>query len=128
MSTNHSVFGRQQNNRSNKRKQQCRDIFGDKLSKDKDSNNVRFVFQNINGLQLEDNKEKKELIRDFINKYKVDFFAMAEVNVNWRIVQKKQNLHSLAKKWFEHSRVTTANNLITSSRKFHQQGGVAIIA
>ena len=87
MNLTNSISSRHREQGSNNKEHKCRDIYGDKLKKDKSKDNIRFVFQNINRLQLEENKEKKELIREFINKYKVDFFAMAEVNVNWRIVQ-----------------------------------------
>ena len=53
--------------------------------------------------------------------------AVAEVNINWRVVGKRENLHSLTSTWFENSRAITSNNMITSTKFQHQQGGTAII-
>ena len=52
---------------------------------------------------------------------------MSEVNINWKIVEKKKSLKTLANKWFEKSCVSIAHNTINSTKYAHQQGGVAII-
>ena len=52
---------------------------------------------------------------------------MSEVNVNWRIVEKKKSLRTLVRGWFEQSNVSIAHNTINSTKYAYQPGGVAII-
>lgn len=122
-----SVASRHDNNRRVQETTECREYYGDKISKSKSKKDIRVLFQNINGLGSSDETDKRASIREFINTYKVDVFAMAEVNMNWKIVAKKQSLASLAKEWFEHSRVVTAHNMLVNTKTPHQQGGTAII-
>ena len=64
-------------------KKQSRDTYGDIMRKKKKKKRIRVVFQNINGLMVEDEEnDKREYIKEFINKYNVDVFGLAEVNVN----------------------------------------------
>ena len=122
-----STWQGEMKSQDNIRKISCRDTFGDKLQKHKKRGNIRIVFQNINGLGTTDETCKRDLIREFITLYNIDCFAMAEVNINWKIVAKKESLNSLAKQWFQNSRVVTSHNAITSTRYHHQQGGVGMI-
>ena len=103
------------------------DYYGDKISKSKSKRNIRVVFQNINGLRVTKETDKRDNIRQFINTYKIDIFAAAEVNINWKIVSKKQSLPSLAKEWFDNSRAIASHNILVNTKTSHQQGGVAII-
>ena len=126
MISNNSALTRQEKQKSQQSKE-SRDTFGDKIKRKKNSNTLRVVFQNVNGLMPKDNEDKRELIRDFINDYKVDIFMMAEVNVNWKIVGKKHDLRSITKKWYKDSRVAVAHNLLGGSKSSHQPGGVSSI-
>ena len=103
----------------------CRYLYGDNFSKNKAKKTLRIVFQNINGLGTSEETDKRDFIREFINTYKIDCFCMAEVNTNWKIVARKESLSALAKKWFRHSRVITAHNVVSNTKFPHQQGGVA---
>ena len=58
----------------------------------------------MNGFGVIEPKIKKNLIKEFIMKFNVDIFAMAEVNVNWRLVKKKEGLKELCRDWFKNSR------------------------
>ena len=110
------------------RKQISRDTHGDVLKKKKKKNRIRIVFQNINGLMIEDEAiDKRELVREFINKYEIDFYALAEVNVNWSLVPRTDNLYTKCNEWFEHSRISTSHNTLMRTKKRYQPGGVAII-
>ena len=102
-------------------------IYGDVLRKKKKKENIRIVYQNINGLGTCEETDKRELISTFINDYRVDCFAIAEDNVNWKIVAKKESLYQYAKECFSNSRVATSHNIWGHTKKPHQQGGVAII-
>ena len=104
----------------------CRDIYGDKMEKKK-RENIRIVNQNINGLGTSVETDKRDAIKNFIVKNKIDLFVMSEVNINWKVVAKRNSMGMLAKKWFENSRAITANNTLYNTKNHHQQGGVAII-
>lgn len=112
--------------RNDSEKLNCR-YFGDKFHNSKKGTIMRIVFQNINGLGTSEETDKRDFIREFINKYNVDCFCMAEVNINWKIVAKKESLHNLARSWFRNSRVVTSNNLLNNTKYPHQQGGVGMI-
>ena len=131
MSKSQSGIQRRQNTKQallNIRKLDSRNTYGDKLRKKKTNSNMRLVFQNIHGFGTADETCKDELIKEFINEYKIDSFNMSEVNTNWKIVAKKKSLTEMAKEWFEHSNVSTAHNTITSTKKPYQPGGVATIS
>ena len=113
--------------RINKGNNDSRDTYGDMLSKSKETGITRFMFQNINGLGTTEKSNKREYLREFIDYYNINIMALAEVNINWRIVGKK-SLYTLSKKWFENSRVVTSNKVITSTKRNHQQGGVTIMS
>ena len=104
-----------------------RNIHGDVLSKKKVRTNIRIIFQNINGFGVTEPQVKKELIKEFINKYNIDIYAMAEVNTNWKLVAKKESLREICKEWFRLSRTNVAHNHIAHTKKPHQQGGVGMI-
>ena len=109
-------------------KSKCRGTYyGDNLKKKKESENLRILFQNINGIGTTKETDKKEVLRDFINEYKVDCYAIAEVNVNWKIVPTKDSMHTFFKDSFQNCRVTSAHNLWGNTKKPHQQGGVGIV-
>ena len=107
---------RLENTKAKKRKNRSRDTFGDKLHKHKNSDIIRIMFQNLNGLGTSEETCKRELIKEFLTDYNIDIYAMAEINTNWKIVSKKQSFLALAKTWFSHTKVVTANNLITSTK------------
>ena len=76
MSTVPSVQVRQlEEQRLNKEYLSCRDTYGDIMSKSKSKGIMRVIFQNINGLGTKEESNKREYLREFINKYKVDVMA-----------------------------------------------------
>ena len=129
MSFNSSGSSRQDAKQSKNRKTISRDTHGDLFKKKKKQNRIRIVFQNINGLMIEDEAiDKRALVKEFINKYQVDFYALAEVNVNWSLVPRNDNLYSVTKEWYENTRVVTSHNTLIKTKKRYQPGGVAIIS
>ena len=127
MKNNSSDSRRHGVNQRRNRKTHSRNIHGDVLKKKKVRSNVRIIFQNVNGFGVTDPEVKRDLIKEFINKYSIDIYAMAEVNVNWKIVAKKESLRELCNEWFSLSRTCVAHNHIAHTSKPHQQGGVGII-
>ncbi len=108
-------------------KNDSRETFGDTLSKRQLRDKIKIVFQNINGFGADGSTEKRELIYKFLKTYKIDVFSMAEVNTNWKLVGKKNTLSSIVTPWFENVRSIAAHNLVTSTKKAYQPGGVAMI-
>ena len=104
-----------------------RTLYGDILRKKKEKENFRVVFQNINGLGTSEESDKRDILRQFINEYKVDCLALAEVNINWKLIGKKQTLHAYARESFSQSKVVVSHNIWGQTKKPHQQGGVAIM-
>ena len=73
----------------------------------KNKQDFRCCFQNINGLGYNKDDPKRESIRQFINENKVDFYLMAEINVNWRVISNNRSIHDMTKGWFEIQKVQT---------------------
>ena len=102
-------------------------IWGEQLSK-KSDHNIRLIFQNIRGFGTEKEDSKAEHIRQFINEHEVDIMAMSEMNVNWRLVGKKNTMEDITQSWFEHQRVTTAYNQKDRTCDKYQPGGTSLIS
>ena len=105
MNPNSSGSRRQRAKQTVSKEKVSRGPYGDKLHKSKSKSNLRLVFQNINGFGTDDDTRKDKMIQELINKYKIDAFALSEVNTNWKIVKKKHSLSHLATEWFENSQV-----------------------
>ena len=93
----------------------------------KDKEIIRIAFQNINGFGITKKDCKAERIREFMEENSIDIFGMAEMNVNWRIVGKKNTINDLTRGWFENQRVNTAYNQHDRTCQNYQPGGTAII-
>jgi hypothetical protein len=102
------------------------DTWGDNIDS-KDRNNYRCCFQNINGLGSQKDDPKRELIRQFIKEYDIDFYLMAEINVNWRVVSSRHSIHDMTRGWFESQKIKTSFNRHCRTCHRHQPGGTAII-
>ena len=118
---------RQDANESKKGNKGRTNYYGDVLKKKKNSKNLRVIFQNINGIGVNKENDKKVVLKDFINEYNVDCYALAEVNVNWKVVPTKDSLSAYFKENFQNSKVTIAHNVWGNTKFPHQQGGVSII-
>ena len=126
--THPGVLLRQDTKQDVKRtKMSRRTLYGDILRKKKERENFRVCFQNINGLGTSEESDKRDILRDFVNEYKVDCLALAEVNINWKLIGKKQTLHAYAREAFSNSKVVVSHNIWGQTKKPHQQGGVAVI-
>ena len=75
MNPHNSTLARLEESKSLNKEITNRDTYGDLLKK-KSSKNIRISFQNINGFMPKDKEDKKELIRDYINDYKIDVCMM----------------------------------------------------
>ena len=80
------------------------ETWGDNLGT-KDRNNYRCCFQNINGLGSQKDDPKRELLRHFIKEHDIDFYLMAEINVNWRVVSNRHSIHDMTRGWFESQKI-----------------------
>ena len=64
-------------------KQTSHNTYDDIIKKKKKKIRIWIVFQNISRLMIDDETiDKRELVREFINKYNIYFYALAEVNIN----------------------------------------------
>ena len=72
--------------------QSNRRTWGDPLHK-KNKNNIRIIFQNLNGFGYKKEDEPKTRgFYDLMAESTADIYAMAETNVDWRKVPKKKNI------------------------------------
>jgi exonuclease III len=102
------------------------EIWGDRIS---NINNkiIRLSFQNIRGFGTERESIQSESIREFMVEYDIDVYMMAEVNVNWRIVGRRNSIWDISRRWFERQKVSAAYNQRDRSCNKYQPGGAAII-
>jgi exonuclease III len=111
----------------NKNRRTGNEIWGDKISKNKNKL-IRITFQNIRGFGTTKDSVQSESIREFIEEYNIDIYMMAEVNVNWRIVGKRNSIWDISRRWFERQKVSAAYNQRDRSCNKYQPGGTAIIS
>lgn len=92
-------------------KTQTRLTWGDPLiSKNKEC--IRIMFQNINGFgHKKDDEIKTRGFMDLIKDLESDVFAMAETNIDWRLVPKKKTIWDQTQDWFENRSVVASYNL-----------------
>ena len=74
--------------------------YGD-ICKPKHRNTVRIMFQNVNGFGYTPHSVKSNSIRKLIVRTKTDVMAMAEMNINWGKLSRRNTLPQLCKNWFE---------------------------
>jgi hypothetical protein len=103
------------------------EIWGDRIST-KHNKIIRISFQNIRGFGKDKESIQAESIRQFIEEYDIDTYLMAEVNVNWRIVGKRNSIWDISRRWFERQKVSAAYNQRDRSCNTYQPGGTAIIS
>jgi hypothetical protein len=66
--------------------------FGDSIYV-KINNTLRIGFQNVGGFPTQPGKLKEDYIRRGIQKWDFDVFGMAEVNLDWRLLQDRESTH-----------------------------------
>ena len=102
-------------------------IFGNKCER-KNKNNVRIMFQNVNGLGYCHQSPKATGVRNLMLQKEVDCMAIAEVNVNWSKLPRDKTLPHICRRWFQTSKVAFGYNQHEKRRKYrHQPGGTAIL-
>ena len=102
--------------------------WGDKFKKNKKKNQIRCMFQNINGFGYkEENSYKAEGIRTFITNNDIDVYAMQEMNTDWRRCKKSFTIWERTRGWFENMKITVSNNLREKNSSPYQSGGTGIL-
>ena len=101
--------------------------WGDPLLKKK-KENIRIVFQNVNGFgyKKEDETKTKGLF-DLMCRTDADVFTVAETNADWRKVPKRYTIWDQCKEWFENTPITASNNIHDRHKSQYQPGGTATI-
>jgi hypothetical protein len=79
---------------------QCEEIRGDRIST-KTNKIIRISFQNIRGFGITKNSTQSEAIQEFNETNDITIYMMVEVNINWRITGKRNNIWDIARRWFE---------------------------
>ena len=105
-------------------------LYGDNINNTNKNNNdnLLLIFENINGLGHTTDSAKGESIRAFINQYKAAAYLMAEMNVNWRVVQKRHSFAEMTRNWFETQRTVHSYNRYDKSSSQSLPGGTGIIS
>ena len=101
--------------------------FGDKISKQKDRNVIRIMFQNLDGFGYSAIDKKSEMVKEFIIDYDIDAMLMAELNVNWERMSRKNTLSQIARRWFENVKVSNSYNTHRKSIGKWLPGGTATL-
>jgi hypothetical protein len=99
--------------------------FGDSIYV-KINNTLRIGFQNVGGFPTQPGKLKEDNIRRGIQKWDFDVFGMAEVNLDWRLLQDKERLPTRTQEWWELQNVSWANNRTFPPKQIRQYGGTAL--
>lgn len=103
--------------------------FGNSLvNSSKSKQVIRYCFQNIRGFGTDHKNERSVCIKDFIEKNKIDLMGMAEVNINWRNLRRKNTMEQICRKWFEHTGTVTSYNSHNREAGYSLPGGAAAIA
>ena len=87
-------------------------------------NNLRFAFQNVNGLRLESSGDRSELAMT-IETLGIDIFGMAETNIHWN-QEKTAVLSSLLQLVFGTGQIATSSSRTNGDG--YLPGGTALIA
>jgi len=94
----------------------------------KDPHKIRFVLQNIGGINMADNGSLKlAALRSFMNAAQVDICALTECNVTWN--QAPSHLHPAeqTRYWWEASHWNLSHNQQESNEAAYQPGGTGIV-
>ena len=127
MSPMHQVLNRQQAPKVYQSASNSRE-FGDSISNStKNSNVIRYSFQNIRGFGTHHKHERSLAIKDFMETHQIDVMGMAEVNQNWRNLRRTNTLEQICRKWFEQTRSMTSYNSHNRERGYSLPGGVGSI-
>ena len=108
-----------------KKEKQSR-TFGDDCN-NKDKENIRIMFQNVNGFGYTSNSVKSISVRNLMFNKNVDIMAMAELNLNWGKMKRKCTLPQVCRKWFRTSKTVVSYNQHERKKcNVHQPGGTAV--
>lgn len=103
-------------------------IWGDPINKKK-KEDVRIVFQNINGFGYKiDDEAKTKGFYDLMKRTEADIYTVAETNADWRKVPKKFTIWDQCREWFENVAITPSNNQHDRQQNPYQPGGTAVIS
>ena len=101
-------------------------IYGDKLDTDRDvyDDFILCLSLNVNGLQQEKWKAKNDRIRKFLKKYDFDIMGFQESNLNWDMIQPKDQWDERTLGWWKggHNSIKSYNKQDVISKAI-QPGG-----
>jgi len=73
-------------------------------------------------------KLKEDNIRLGIKKWDFDIFGIAEINLDWRVLNEQERLPHRTKEWWEHQHISWAHNRNLPPRQAREYGGTALFS
>ena len=107
------------------KKQSKNDPFGDNL-RNKITDSIRFLIQNVNELELSTTCHTLEETCNSIKKFNIDITCLAETNTNWNNPKAKTQIYKITKQFWNRSKLIIAISSV-SLNKLHKLGGIAIL-
>jgi hypothetical protein len=98
--------------------------FGDNIPIKKKT--LRLAFQNIGGFPTKPTDIKEDYIKSGLSTWDVDIFGIAEINLDWRIINEDHKLWSRTREWWESLHISYSNNITFPPITEKQFGGTAI--
>ena len=95
---------------------------GDTIN-DKQDNTFRILFNNVNGLQLDDAGGKFQVLTATAEDLKVDFVGIAETNIDNTKLSVRRIIHNTTKKFHQQYKLTMSGTSF-SYKTYYKPGGV----
>ena len=112
--------GRQEPNRQE-------EYVGDK-GENKEGDCLRIVTQNINGIGQKSNNIKEKSVKEFIQQFHIDLYAIQQLDVCWDKVRNRNKIWDRWRGWAENSNLSVAYSTDEVDRRPYQPGGAAVIS
>ena len=94
----------------------------------KDSDVIRILTQNINGIGREANNTKETMLKTYVTDNAIDIAAVQQLNVCWTHLANKHKIWDRFRGWKESSHLKVAYNRREKSKTSFQPGGTAVMA
>ena len=94
----------------------------------KDSDVIRILTQNINGIGREANNTKETMLKTYVTDNAIDIAAVQQLNVCWTHLANKHKIWDRFRGWKESSHLKVAYNRREKSKTYFQPGGTAVMA
>ena len=117
--TSHSPLENNKNSETN-------DTIGDPIIT-KDDNTFRIAFQNIHGLQFDNEGGKFQLLTATVEGLQIDFVGVAETNIDNTKLLVKQTIHKVAQKFHQQYKLTMAGTPFQYKTNYKPDGVISYL-